>query len=56
MRNVVADAEYEKFTGDMRARLYEMMARFHDPYGDSPEKARGDRYCAERYLPRGKRI
>ena len=22
----------------MRARLYEMMARFHDPYGDSPEK------------------
>jgi hypothetical protein len=43
----------------MRARLYEMMARFHDPYGDSPEKyssaANSDRYCAARYLPRGRR-
>jgi hypothetical protein len=59
MRNVVNEAEYEKATGDMRARLYEMMARFHDPYGDAPEKyssiAGGDRYCASRYLPRGRR-
>jgi hypothetical protein len=40
----------------MRARLYEMMARFHDPYGDAPEKySSGDRYCASRYLPRGRR-
>jgi hypothetical protein len=43
----------------LRARLYEMMARFHDPFGDSPEKyssnARADRYDAPRYLPRGKR-
>ena len=38
MRNVVNEAEYDKWTADMRARLYEMMARFHDPYGDSPEK------------------
>ena len=40
----------------MRARMYEMMARFHDPYGDAPEKygnvTTGDRYCASRYLPR----
>ena len=53
MRNVVNEAEYEKWTADMRARLYEMMARFHDPYGDAPEKygsvASGDRYCAPRY-------
>jgi hypothetical protein len=59
MRNVVNEAEYEKWTADMRARLYEMMARFHDPYGDSPEKyggvTSGDRYCAPRYLPRGRR-
>jgi arylsulfatase A-like enzyme len=59
MRNVVNEAEYEKWTADMRARLYEMMARFHDPYGDSPEKygsvTNGDRYCAARYLPRGRR-
>jgi hypothetical protein len=43
----------------MRARLYEMMERFHDPYGDAPEKyssaANSDRYCAARYLPRGRR-
>jgi hypothetical protein len=59
LRNVVNQAEYEKWTADMRARLYEMMARFHDPYGDSPEKyssvANNDRYCAARYLPRGRR-
>ena len=56
MRNAVSDSEYEKFTGDMRARMYELMARYHDPYGDSPDKGRSDRYCAERYLPRGRRI
>ena len=59
MRNVVNESSYEKWTADMRARLYEMMARFHDPYGDSPEKygsvVTGDRYCAARYLPRGRR-
>jgi arylsulfatase A-like enzyme len=59
MHNVVNDNGYAKATADMRARMYELMARFHDPYGDSPEKwtsnARSDRYCAARYLPRGKR-
>jgi len=59
LRNVVNEAEYAKWTADMRARMYEMMARFHDPYGDAPEKygnvTAGDRYCAARYLPRGKR-
>jgi arylsulfatase A-like enzyme len=59
LRNVVNDAGYDKWTADMRARLYEMMARFHDPYGDSPEQyssaANSDRYCAARYLPRGRR-
>jgi hypothetical protein len=43
----------------MRARLYEMMAQYADPYGDLPQPdgtRRGDRYCAPRYLPRGKRI
>jgi arylsulfatase A-like enzyme len=56
LHNVVADAEYQRFSGDMQARMYELMARFHDPYGDSPEGMKGDRYCAARYLPRGKRI
>ncbi len=57
MRNVVGDAEYARYTDDLRARLYGLMARYHDPYGDDPEPpARADRYCAARYLPRGRRL
>ena len=44
---------------DMRARLYELMNQFDDPFGDlknSTASMRGDRYCAPRYLPRGKRL
>ena len=55
MRNVVGVPEYAKWTDDMRARMYEMMARFRDPFGDAPAEGRADRYCAPRYLPRGKR-
>jgi arylsulfatase A-like enzyme len=55
MKNVVAEAEYAKPTDDMRARMYQMMARYRDPYGDQPAEGRADRYCASRYLPRGKR-
>jgi arylsulfatase A-like enzyme len=59
LHNAVADPKYATATDDMRARLYELMARFHDPYGDSPERyssiTRADRYDAARYLPRGKR-
>jgi choline-sulfatase len=59
MRNVAYDADYRRETDDMRARLYEMMARFEDPYGDvKPRNSNGlppDRYGAARYLPRGKR-
>jgi hypothetical protein len=35
------------------------MNQYADPYGDLPQPGgghRGDRYCAPRYLPRGKRI
>ncbi len=60
MRNVVEDHAYAAYTDDMRARLYEMMARYEDPYGypkhwtlpGNPP----DRYSAARYLPRGKRL
>jgi arylsulfatase A-like enzyme len=55
IKNVVDDAEYTKWRDDMRARMYEMMTRYHDPYGDSPVEGKADRYCAPRYLPRGKR-
>lgn len=63
LRNVVNAPAYRKRVDDMRARMYEMMAGFHDPYGDSPphystnpRTNRGDRYDAPRYLPRGKRL
>jgi len=57
MRNVVDTPEYRRQTDDMRQRLWAMMNRFEDPYGDV--KARNsigsppDRYGASRYLPRG---
>jgi arylsulfatase A-like enzyme len=60
MRNVVDDTSYAPQTADMRARLYEMMDSFEDPYG-MPARwtlpGNGpDRYGAARYLPRGKRL
>jgi len=36
-----------------------MMDQYADPFGDLPQpdgSRRGDRYCAPRYLPRGKRL
>jgi arylsulfatase A-like enzyme len=60
MHNAAFDPDYRRYADDMRARLYELMNRFEDPYGDV--KARNssgqapDRYGAARYLPRGKRL
>jgi arylsulfatase A-like enzyme len=57
MRNVVDQAEYRTHADDMRGRLWAMMNRFEDPFGDV--RARNsigqdpDRYGAARYLPRG---
>jgi len=59
MRNAVADESYRAAVDDMRARLYEMMNRYEDPYGDvNPRNSIGEppnRYGAARYLPRGRR-
>ena len=63
MHNGVDDPAYRLDVEDMRARLYEMMTQFGDPYGDpspnmSPVQRDGNppnRYGAPRYLPRGKR-
>jgi arylsulfatase A-like enzyme len=60
LHNAVDDLRYRAHADDMRARMYEMMNRFEDPYGDvgprnSPSRGY-DRYDAARYLPRGKRI
>lgn len=54
MRNLVTRGEIRADVDDMRARLYQLMNEFQDPYGDL--NGRGDRYCAPRYLPRGKRL
>jgi arylsulfatase A-like enzyme len=60
MRNLVADPAHREVVDDMRARLYELMGQLGDSYGPSPNlpdvRQRSDRYCAPRYLPRGKRI
>lgn len=60
MHNAIVDASYQKYADDMRARLYEMMNQFEDPYG-TPEKwtlpgEKPNRYGAPRYLPRGNRL
>lgn len=59
MHNAVADAKYRAAADDMRARLYELMNRFEDPFGDvQARNSAGEppnRYGAARYLARGKR-
>jgi hypothetical protein len=59
MRNLVSSGERRPYVDDMRARLYQLMNQFDDPYGDltgPTAPMRGDRYCAPRYLARGQRL
>ena len=57
MDNQVASGGKRAYVDDMRARLNELMNEFNDPYGDRPDgPASADRYCAARYLPRGRRL
>ena len=59
MNNIASSDAHRPQVDDMRARLYEMMAKYADPFGDLPQpdgSRRGDRYCAPRYLPRGRRL
>jgi hypothetical protein len=60
MRNQVGDSGHRAQADDMRARIYEMMDQFQDPYGHVQARHSigppPDRYGAPRYLPRGKRI
>ncbi len=60
MRNLAGAASHRAQADDMRARLYELMNRFEDPYGDvQARNSIGEppgRYGAPRYLPRGKRM
>lgn len=61
LHNLAYSADAARYAGDMRARLYELMGRFEDPYGPGPGPRNSDgeppnRYEAPRYLPRGKRL
>src|SRR6185437_16653676 len=38
LKNVVASAGYRTYADDLRARMYEMMNRFEDPYGTAIPK------------------
>lgn len=61
MHNRVFDPAHAEIADDMRARLYQLMAQFGDPFGDPsprfnmPDSSPPNRYGAPRYLPRGKR-
>ena len=59
MQNLAASGDKRPMVDDMRARLYELMDQFDDPFGDMTRPSapmRGDRYCAPRYLARGQRL
>ena len=60
MHNCINDPEYKPVVDDMRARLYDLMNKFEDPYGDKQNRISigqpPNRYGAPRYLPRGKRL
>lgn len=60
MNNCVNNPKYEIIVDDMRARLYDLMNQFEDPYGDTQNRISvgnpPNRYGAPRYLPRGKRM
>jgi hypothetical protein len=56
----VDDSAYTVVVDDMRARLYELMNQYGDPFGDIgarlPDGEPPSRYEAPRYVPRGKRM
>ena len=60
LRNIVGDKGSAAVVDDLRARMYELMARYEDPFGDVANSAdigqAPGRYGAPRYLGRGKRL
>jgi arylsulfatase A-like enzyme len=53
LRNLVDDPGRRAVVDDLRARLYELMERFDDPFGGH---GRDGRFMSPRYLPRGRRL
>jgi len=60
LHNIANDPRYQDITDDMRARLYELMNQFEDPYGEKQNRLSiglpPGRWSAQRYLPHGKRL
>jgi arylsulfatase A-like enzyme len=60
MYNIINDSTQTAVVDDMRARLWEMMSEFEDPYSGRQNSADpgkvSTKYNAARYLPRGKRM
>lgn len=56
MHNAVSDPAYREASAEMRGRLYSLMNRYEDPYGDTgvcnPPGEKPNRYGAPRYLAR----
>jgi hypothetical protein len=56
LHNVLWDERYAAERSALRAKLYELMNRYEDPYGDRGLAGQGsdrpNRYGAPRYLPR----
>jgi arylsulfatase A-like enzyme len=62
MHNLIADSSVASVREGLQAKLYELMNRLGDPYGDVgpgdstdlPASNTPGRFCAPRYLPRGR--
>ena len=59
--NCVDDPQYRRTVDDLRARLYELMEQYEDPFGSHRQNRISiglppNRYSAPRYLPRGERL
>lgn len=52
MRNIAGDRSKASVADDLRARLYELMEKYDDPFSG---RGASGRFMAPRYLPRGKR-
>ncbi|MFC1608424.1 sulfatase-like hydrolase/transferase [Candidatus Latescibacterota bacterium] len=61
LQNHIENPGYTRIVDDLRARLYELMTQYEDPFGDHRQNRISighppNRYCSPRYLPKGKRM
>ena len=56
LQNIARDSSHATTVADMQARTYELMNRFHDPFGEKPGIPGSVRFLLQRYLPQGRRL